>query len=40
VDIVTDGEPTLQAQVHIPAIRARTAGLGTSVRAVLRFAGS
>jgi len=37
VDIVTDGGPTVQAQLHIPAIRARPAGLGTSVsRGVLQ----
>jgi hypothetical protein len=41
VDIVTDGGPTVQAQLHIPAIRARPAGLGTSVsRGVLRLPGS
>jgi hypothetical protein len=42
VDIATDGEPTLQAEAHVPAIRARLAGgLGASVlRGVPRFAGS
>jgi hypothetical protein len=40
VDIVTDGGPTVQAQDHIPAIRARPAALGTSARGVLRLARS
>jgi hypothetical protein len=41
VDIVTDGEPTQQAQADSPAIRAHLAGLGTSgLRGVQRFAGS
>ncbi len=41
VDMATDGEPTLQAQTHIPAIRAHLPGLDTSVlRRVPRFAGS
>ena len=41
VDMATDGEPTLQAQADIPAIRAHLAGLATSsLERVPRFAGS
>jgi hypothetical protein len=41
VDMATDGEPTLQAQADIPAIRAHLAGLATSgLLRVPRCAGS
>jgi hypothetical protein len=41
VDVVTDGEPTLQGAADIPALRSHRSGLGTSARLdVPRFAGS
>jgi hypothetical protein len=41
VGIVTDGEPTLQAEAHLPAIRARLAGPSSGVvHGVRRLAGS
>jgi hypothetical protein len=41
VDIVTDGGPTLQAEAHVPAVRARLAGPSSDVvHGVPRLAGS